>query len=128
MPYDFSASGPYYAIRLHGQMAEADLQQLMDDVVKAEQAAPRSLNRIIDSTDVERFDIHFGDVMTFVNQRKAAPPKNPIKTAILVQREVALGVARMFQTLNDHPFITIRIVNNREEAERWFAEDTDCQP
>lgn len=129
MPFEFSASDGSYRIRLHGHLTNADLGRLMATVKEAEQAATTSLNRIIDTSDVEKFDIDFSHVIAFTGQRRTMPLKNPVKTAIIVHREVALGIARMFQSLNDHPLITIRVVNSLPEAQAWFAEgDGEARP
>lgn len=120
MPFEFSESGAFYHIRLFGQLTNSDLVRLMAAVKEAEQAAVKSLDRVIDTGDVEKFDIDFSHVVAFTGQRRTMPLKNPIRTAIIVHREVALGIARMFQSLNDHPLITIRVVNSLLEAGTWF--------
>ncbi|WLT32319.1 hypothetical protein [Geothrix sp. PMB-07] len=125
MPFEFSESDGSYHIRLHGHLTNADLVHLMVMVREAEQEASTSLNRVIDTSDVEKFDIDFSHVIAFTGQRRTMPLKNPIKTAIIVHREVALGIARMFQSLNDHPLITIRVVSSLLEAQAWFASDTE---
>jgi|APFre7841882654_1041346.scaffolds.fasta_scaffold106955_2 hypothetical protein len=122
MPYEFSASEDFYTIRLYGRLTDEDLERLFAEMEKAENTAPVALNRVTDATDVLFFEIHSDPVTALTERRRTVRLKNTIKSAIIVRREVALGYARLFQMLHDHPQIEIRTVNNREEALNWFAE------
>jgi hypothetical protein len=44
----------------------------------------------------------------------------PIRSALVANRPVQFGFARMFEMLNDNPRIQIRIFGNLEEAQRWL--------
>ena len=46
MPYELSASGDSYSVRLCGLLTNTDLGQHSAELEKAENAAPGSLNRV----------------------------------------------------------------------------------
>jgi hypothetical protein len=73
-------------------------------------------------TDLARFDVGFNSVDALASRRRESRVVGPTRTAILVMNELQFGVARMYQTLNDHPQITTRIFRDRDEAMRWLEE------
>jgi len=52
--------------------------------------------------------------------RKAFGPRNPFRTALVAVSALQQGYARMFQTLNDHPMITVRVFDSIAAAEAWL--------
>lgn len=120
MPFAFTDLGSHYLIVLSGVFTDRDLRDLAFTVKAAEEAAPVTLNRIVDGTQIESFRIGFPILSVLTERRRAFPVKNPIKTALLVRGKVAFGLARMFQLLNNTPGVQVRIVASREEALAWF--------
>lgn len=120
MPFAFTDLGSHYLIVLSGVFTDRDLRELAFTVKAAEEAAPVTLNRIVDGTQIESFRIGFPILSILTERRRAFPVKNPIKTALLVRGKVAFGLARMFQLLNTTPGVQVRIVSSREEALAWF--------
>jgi hypothetical protein len=55
---------------------------------------------------------------TFAEHRKAQTLANPVKSAAVAPQPVHVGFARMFQTLNEHPQITIEIFSSLRDAPR----------
>lgn len=120
MPYAFTDLGSHYLIVLSGVLTPRDIRDLAFTVKAAEEAAPVTLNRMVDGTQIESFKIGFPILSIFAERRKAFPVKNPIKTALLVRGKVAFGLARMFQMLNNTPGVDVQILTSREEALAWF--------
>ncbi|MBI1754094.1 MAG: hypothetical protein HY014_10445 [Acidobacteria bacterium] len=120
MPFAFTDLGSHYLLVLSGVFTDRDLRELALTVKAAEEAAPVTLNRIVDGTQIESFKIGFPILSILTERRRAFPVKNPIKTALLVRGKVAFGLARMFQLLNTAPGVQVRIVDSREEALAWF--------
>jgi len=44
----------------------------------------------------------------------------PIRSALVADKPIQFGFARMFQMLNDNPRVQIRIFGNLEEAQQWL--------
>jgi hypothetical protein len=121
MPFEIRNHGGYFHVRFHGIITAADLDRFADEAEAAEDSIPTALDRVTDLTSVEQFNVHFPDVEMLAARRRARRFSKPVKSAIIVRERVQLGLARMFQTLNDNPQIEIRIVHSVAEAENWFA-------
>jgi hypothetical protein len=123
MAFDVRMEGPLLQVRIHGTVTPADLVALVDAVSELESAQPTTPDRITDLTGVEvdGMDVGFPEVLALAQRRRETLVKNPIRSAIVTSTVVQYGMARMFQTLNDHPQITLRIFRDREEALAWLA-------
>lgn len=49
------------------------------------------------------------------------PLKNRVKSAIVAQRPVDYGMARMFEMLIQNPQIEVRVFRDGESARQWLA-------
>ncbi len=78
--------------------------------------------RITDLTEVTNLDLDFNAIWRLAEDRKKKPFPNSFKSAIVAPKDHLLGFARMFQTLNDHPQITIRIFPDLPSARAWIGE------
>ena len=73
-----------------------------------------------DLTALDRIDVGFEEVFALAMKRGERKVLTPIRSALVANRPVQFGFARMFQMLNDNPRIQIRIFGNLEEAQRWL--------
>jgi len=77
-------------------------------------------SRVIDMRRVTRATVDFQALYSLAERRRTFQPKNPIRTAGVATSPVAIGYARMFQTLMvNHPLVTLKLFESFEEAERW---------
>ena len=107
---------------LSGTLVPEELVRVADAMGAAERAAEVCPHRVTDLTGVTRFEIGFDDVSALARRRRQQPPANPVRSAIVAATPVQLGFARMLQTLNDHPQITMRIFPDLDGALAWLAE------
>jgi hypothetical protein len=77
-------------------------------------------DRLTDLTALDRIDVGFEEVFALAVKRGERKVSAPIRSALVANRPVQFGFARMFQMLNDNPRIQIRIFGNLEEAQRWL--------
>jgi len=77
-------------------------------------------DRLTDLTALERIDVGFEEVFALAMKRAERTVPAPIRSALVANRPVQFGFARMFQMLNDNPRIQIRIFGNLEEAQQWL--------
>ncbi|HEU0014484.1 MAG TPA: hypothetical protein VFQ45_12415 [Longimicrobium sp.] len=110
-------------IVLSGTLVPEELVRMADALIEAEAAAAVCPHRVTDMTALTRFEVGFEDMSELARRRRNQPPANPIRSAIVAATPVQLGFARMFQTLNDHPRITIRIFPDLDGALAWLAEE-----
>ena len=104
MPFDMTMAEGYLRIRLHGRLTNEVLSALGDAILALEADLPVTPPRL-----------------AVAEQRRASTVANPIQSAIVVANPVQYGVARMFQTLNDHPQITVEIFHDRASAIAWLG-------
>ena len=109
-------------IVLSGTLTPEDLVRVADAVSVAERAVEVCPHRVSDLTGVTRFEVGFTDMSELARRRRQQPPVNPIRSALVAASPVQLGMARMLQTLNDHPQITMRIFPDMDGALAWLAE------
>jgi len=110
-------------ILLSGTLTPEVLAQVADAMVEAESAADVCPPRVTDLARVTRFEVGFDDIFWLARQRRQHPPANPIRSAVVVSTPVQVGFARMLQTLNDHPQVTLRIFADVDVALAWLADD-----
>jgi hypothetical protein len=124
VPFEITNQGTFLFGRLQGTVTASDLYQLANDTEAMENSIPEAMDRICDMTAAERFDVGFQAVNALAQRRRVRKFSKRVKSAIIVADLVQLGIARMYQTLNDNPQIEVRIFRSIAEAKEWFLTDT----
>ncbi len=130
MPFRITVEDGVIAITFFGAVAGADLGALATELFDLESRHPRLLPRVIDLSAATSMDLSFPDILALAERRRGQRYPNAFKSAIIAPAPVQFGLARMFQTLNDHPQITLRVFRDRTEALTWIhaAEPTGPSP
>ena len=121
MPFEIKHEGDLLLGKMSGVVTAEDLHEMVDETQILEEAMATVPNRIVDMTSVVRFDFESQVVTEIAERRRARTFANSFKSALIAERPVAVGLAKMFQTLNDHPQIEIRILGSIQDAKDWFA-------
>ncbi|AHG87950.1 hypothetical protein J421_0413 [Gemmatirosa kalamazoonensis] len=121
MAFALWMEGDLIRIRIHDTITPRDLRALADAVLEAEARVLPMPNRLTDMTDVTGVEVGFAEFLAFTERRLGMVLPNPIKSALVVASRVQLGIARMFQTLNDHPQVTVEIFHELGDALSWLA-------
>lgn len=121
MPFEITKHRSYMLATFSGVLTAEDLTRLGDEVEIVEDSVPVSMDRITDLTHVEKFEIGFPAVSNLAERRKKRVFTRPVRSALIAREPVQVGLARMFQTLNDNPMIEVQLFRSIEEAETWFA-------
>ena len=108
--------------RLYGVFTPPELNHLAAEAEIAEASHSVSLDRITDLTAVDRFEVGFREIYYFAIRRSTQQLTRVVKSAIVVQEPVQLGMAQMYEALMENPQIKIRILQSVKEATEWFAE------
>lgn len=122
MAFDAQMVGDFLRIRLYDTLTDADLRGLADEVKAIEGRLQSTPSRIADMTGLTRFEVGFNGVDTLASRRREVKVVGTSKTALLVSNELQFGIARMYQTLNDHPQITTEIFRDLDAALQWIAD------
>lgn len=121
MPITFHWSEKFAAIRFSGVLTPAEFRAGLTSFTAREATLNPVPDRFADLTGLTKFEVNFLDIEQFAKARKSTKFPNPFKSAIIAPSEVQFGYARMFQTLNDHPQIDVRVFRNRMEACQWVG-------
>jgi hypothetical protein len=111
-------------IEFTGTLTNQDLVAGEGELERIERSAPVVPSRLSDLGLAERLEIDFHGVLALALARRQMIFKNSFKSAIVAPDFVRFGFARMFQTLNDHPQITIAIFPDVAGALDWLAGST----
>ena len=120
MSYEIRFDAGLLKVAFSGTVTNSDLSGVADAVAQVEASSAVVPHRIADLRSIERLDIDFTGVFAMAEARRHVRLRNPIKTAIIASNLVHFGFARMFQTLNDHPQITIAIFPDDDQALQWL--------
>ena len=122
MPYLVSYDGPILVVRFFGTVTESDLVGSADDVMALEDGGRNPRPRLTDLRQVADSPIGYSQVANIADLVGARPLSSPIRSAFLVGQPVQFGFARMFQTLNRHPQVTVGIFEDEAAARDWLLD------
>ncbi len=122
MAVDFSFDGVRIHVTFAGAITAADLTVVMQHTLDLEAGLTRAPDRLIDLGPSSTLAIGFRDIANVAQLRRAIAPANPIRTAVIAHSAAQHGYARMFQTLNDHPSVTVAVFSDRAAAEAWLGQ------
>ena len=120
MAVDISLEGGRIHITFSNAITTADLSYCMQALIDMESRRTPTPDRLIDLGPSSVVAIGFGDVANVAQLRKAIAPANPIRTAVVAHTASQQGYVRMFQTLNDHPLVTVAVFSDRAAADAWL--------
>jgi hypothetical protein len=119
VPFEIRDEGGFYSARMFGVLDINELDAIAAEVERLEEAGTIG-DRLTDLTALERIDVGFEEVFAIALKRAQRVIRAPVRSALVANKPVQFGFARMFQMLNDNPRIQIRIFDSREEAEQWL--------
>ena len=123
MGFEVMQDGPLLRMRLYDSLTHQDLSGLAEAMLALEARLPRTPSRLTSMVGVTHVEVGFSEMLDFVERRRAVGPRQPIRSALVVAEAVQFGIARMFQTLNDHPMVTVQIFRDESAALAWLRED-----
>lgn len=124
MPASCEMIGDLLHVTFTGFLTPEELIQTARQVADLESRLEAAPNRITDLTAVTDSEIGSATVQEVAALRRRTRLPNPIRSALVAPLPVHMGFARMFQTLNDHPQITMQVFRDRSEALAWLAQDS----
>lgn len=124
MSVDIAVGPDLVRVTFSGVMSGKDLSYVASAAEEIERGLDPVPNRLADMTAVTEMQVAYPDVKVLADHRRKLAFPNAFKTAILVRTPVQIGMARMFQTLNDNPQITIQIFEDETAAMDWLRGGT----
>ena len=122
MAYHIAFDGSLVVIKLSGTISRADLDGVGTDLFAIERGGTFTPPRLTDLREAQDSTIGYPDVARLAERSIARPLSAPVRAALLVDKPAQLGFARMFQTLNQHPLVTLQVFEDEQAARDWLAE------
>jgi hypothetical protein len=122
MAVDISYDGACIHYTFADEITAADLAVVIHHAIELEGRVAVTPDRLVDLGPSTTLANGYSDISNIAQARRALTPANPIRTALIAHSAVQQGYARMFQTLNDHPLVTIAVFSDRAAAEAWLHE------
>lgn len=122
MPYAITQAADLLRVRLHGVLTTKSLMDLAAELAELEGRLPTAVSRIVDLRECTGIDVNFSAMLKLGQARTAVQLPNPVKSALLAPDPILYGFARMFQSLNANPSITIAIFPDEASALAWLHE------
>src|SRR5512140_3223589 len=111
----------YFLATFSGALTPDDLVACAERTIELEDASDVPLDRIADLTPVDSFDVDFLAVSDLAKKKRERRYSRIVKSALVADRPVAVGFARMYQTILNNPDVDVRIFPSLDEARAWVA-------
>lgn len=121
MAVDIEMKDNILHVTLHGTVTRLDLMRVGMAMADVEDKMPVAPPRISDFSAAETIEVGYEEMLALAEHRRSSSLSNHIRSAIVVANSLQMGMARMFQTLNDHPLVTLEIFEDREVALKWLV-------
>ena len=121
MAFTIEFDGALLVVTISGNLTHSELESITDEVLAIEDGGANTPNRLTDLRQITDGAVGFVEVAHVADRSRTRPLRAPIRSALLVGQPVQRGYARMFQILNDHPQITVRIFEDEASARAWLA-------
>jgi hypothetical protein len=121
MSYSIDANAAFIRVVYGGTLENNDIHGVLRDSLGTDGKELKLINRIEDMRKLHGIHIGFTELMDFAQNLRTIQLSKPVKTAILTSNPLQYGVARMFQSILEHPQMEIKIFSDEEEASHWLS-------
>lgn len=122
MPIEIVQHPGYYVARFRDTLGPEDLVEAARRADEIEDQLPEPVDCIVDLTAVKKFNVNFLAVSDTAMKRRERRYGRVVKSALIADRPVAVGFARMYQTILNNPEIEVRVFATMDEGLAWLAE------
>jgi hypothetical protein len=123
MPFELQTQGRIIRFNLIGRVTREDIASAVAAVEEIEAGRPDAPDRLVDLRGMTELAAGHEVIQAVAKQRRESRFANHFKSAFIAGNALQMGYARMFQTLNDNPSITVRIFSDEPAAAQWLSED-----
>jgi hypothetical protein len=100
-------------------LSDNDFRIINEEIAIMEEGYSTVPNFIVNLNNVKTFNGDYYSIQKLAKQRAKISFPNNIYEAILVTNDFQMGFARMYQTVNDNPQLTIKIFKDEAKAIEW---------
>ena len=121
MPITYSHDGGLLRVRAAGVITVAELHAMVTEMEQRFLSAKKWPDNLLDLTGIDLSGLGLLDMMSLAKRRESVKPPHAIRTAIVADSPTVTGFARMFQSINTNPDITVQVFESVADAEAWLA-------
>jgi hypothetical protein len=121
MSYSIDTSTKFNRVTYTGTLENNDIQGVLKDALVMDGDGLKLANRIEDMRKLKGIKIGFAELMDFTENLRTIQLPQKVKSAILTNNALQYGIARMFQSILEHPQMDIKIFSQEEEAYAWLS-------
>jgi hypothetical protein len=121
MAYRVSYDGSLVLVQFSGTLTREDLERVGNEIIALERDGANTPHRLTDFRQITDTAVGYPEMSVLAERSRARPLDAHIRSALVVGRPVQMGFARMFQILNEHPQVTVRIFDDETSARVWIA-------
>jgi hypothetical protein len=122
MSYSIEKNDRLIRVTYGGTLDNTDIQGVLKDALIMNDKESSPTNRIEDMRALEGSKVGFDTLSGFTENIRTIQLPQAVKSAILTSNTLQFGIARMFQSILEHPQIRVKIFSNEEEAYNWLSE------
>jgi hypothetical protein len=121
MSYSIDTTTKFIRVIYEGTLDNNDIQGVLRDGLLTDGKELKLINRIEDMRKLKGTKIGFDELMGLTENLRTIQLPHIVKSAILTSNTLQYGMARMFQTILEHPQMKVKIFSNEEEAYTWLS-------
>lgn len=122
MPFTLRMESDLFVVEMSGAITTRDFIRLAEEVLAFERTQQTTPNRLTDISRVTHLAVNYAEIERVAHLRRASLPANPIRSAVFASTPMQFGMARMFQSLNNHPGVTVEVFRDLPSALAWLRE------
>ena len=121
MFYSIDASNRFIRVICEGTVNKTDIQVVFRRLLIIDGKELIFTNHIVDMRKLDLSKIGYNELTDVAENLRNIQLRRKIKLAIITINSLQYGIARMFQTILEHPQIEVGIFSNDEEAYNWLS-------
>jgi len=118
MPYSIEKNLGFIKVTYWGILSKEDVMEVIKYSLGEETLY--LLDRLEDMRKLKSVQTGYTELLEVTNHLRTVQLPQTVKTALLTSNELQYGVARMFQTILDHPQMKLEIFTDEKEAMNWL--------
>jgi hypothetical protein len=122
MSYSIEINDRLIRVTYGDTLDNTDIQGVLKDALIMNDKESSPTNRIEDMRALKGSKVGFDALSGFTENIRNIQLSQAVKSAILTSNTLQFGIARMFQSILEHPQIRVKIFSNEEEAYNWLSE------
>jgi hypothetical protein len=123
MPYQIQSKGQILRVTFSGHVTKDEFVDSGRELLSLRATLERQPDQLTDLSSIEKQDTDYALVQPVSRELREQVFSNTFRFAMVAPTPFSFGLARMFQSLVEHPQIHMRVFKSKDEAEKWLARE-----